>query len=123
MSNKLKKASIVCWIFAGTALFLALALSTYSHDVGLSIVGMFSAIPGLIAEIFTSSVQLFIDERAHDFEIENQIRVYVLFIIPIVFASIAIVLRMIAKAFDEHTIAIMNLQNDDKSKESDKEAI
>lgn len=116
MSSKLKKASIAFWILAGTTLFLALALSSYSHDAGLSIVGMLSVIPGLIAEIFTSSVQLLIDERAHDFEIENQIRVYVLFIIPIVFASIAIVLRMIAKAFDEQTIAMMNLMSEDKKK-------
>ena len=113
MVRKLRRASIVFWILSGGTLLSCLSLLTYDYATGVNFGEFINAIVYSVINLLKICWS-WLREEPELFSIEKQMWTYVLFMIPGVFASIAVVLRMIAKAFEEQTISIMNLMNEKK---------
>lgn len=113
MGDKLRKASKFFWILCAIALIAAVTGSVYirygvSHFDEINVTDFLIVIPVIFLEPL-------MDWRGMYEPMQLAIS-YLLFMVPAFFAAIAIVLRMIAKAFGEHTIQVMNLMNEEKKK-------
>lgn len=119
MRVDLRKASKICWILCAITLVVAITGSVYvrGEPKDFDKIDFFDFL--LAPLVFLLPLM---DWRGTYEPMQIAIS-YLLFMVPAIFAAIAIVLRMIAKAFDEQTIAMMNLLNEDKSKERNKEVI
>ena len=103
MTDKLKKASVIFWIISAVAFLLALWGSAQVCFSDPGILHIFYVIP-------TITIRPLFYETMPGEELGFAL-CYVMLIIPVIFASIAIVLRMIAKAFVEQTITTIEISN------------
>jgi hypothetical protein len=112
MNDNLRIASKICWILCAIALIVAITGSVYvrGEPKDFDKIDFFDFL--LAPLVFLLPLM---DWRGMYEPMQLAIS-YLLFMVPAFFAVIAIVLRMIAKAFEEHTIQVMNLMNEEKKK-------
>ena len=106
MISRLKKASIVFWALCGVSFMLVLWGCTQI----LYNAPPLNSILYIIPDIF---IKPFFDPTANSYK-TNIVICYLLFAIPVFFACIAVVLRMVAKALDEHSVQVLSLLSEDK---------
>lgn len=117
MVERLRKTRNVFWILCAITFVFAITGSVFVrynqpgiiHNI--SFVDYLMVIPNLFLGPIFDEHFLYTTEIAIS---------YLLLMVPVIFACIAIVLGKIAKAFDEQTIATMNLLNETKSKQEQK---
>ena len=104
MTDRLKKASVIFWIISAVAFLLALWGSVQVCFSDPGILHIFYVIPAItIRPLFYETMP---GEKL------GIALCCVMLTIPVIFASIAIVLRLIAKAFDEQTITTIEMTNE-----------
>lgn len=108
MIYKLKRASIVFWLLCGVSFILGLWGSINVLYWDPDFVKIFSIFSEIIVEPLFYPLT--------DSERMANAICYILLSIPIIFAAIAIVLKMVAKALEEQNIQVIMLLNEDKKK-------